>query len=271
MRGIRIIVAAIVGVFAHGIAVAQAESDLFAIPTDWTVTIGVGGRVSPAFEGSDRYRVLPFPVFDLRRAGTPWQFSTQRDGWSFAIVHLGQFRFGPSVKVVLPRYESDDRAALRGLGSVNWAFEGGAFAEYWWLPWLRTRGEVRQGFGGHHGVIGEITADVVVPATAALTLSAGPRLTLATASALRPYFGVNPTQSIRSGLPVYTPGGGVKAYGAGAQARYQWSPQWATTMFVEYDRLTGDAARSPILRRNGSPDQVTVGMTVSYSFDISLR
>jgi outer membrane protein len=138
-------------------------------------------------------------------------------------------------------------------------------------PWLRTRAEARQGIGGHHGMVFDISADGVAPVTEKLTLSAGPRVSLATAAALRPYFGVDAVQAAASGLPVYQPQGGVRAIGFGVQARQQWTPQWATNAFVEYDRLVGDAARSPILSRNGSANQVTVGLGLSYAFDVSLR
>jgi outer membrane protein len=63
-------------------------------------------------------------------------------------------------------------------------------------------------------------------------------------------------------------GGGLRSFGAGAQARYEWSPQWATHIFVEYERLAGDAANSPLVITHGSRDQIQVGMGVTYSFDI---
>ncbi|MPZ55107.1 MAG: MipA/OmpV family protein [Rhizobiales bacterium] len=270
MRRSLIFAAILAGGLAPAPVWSQVEAPRAVPAADWTVTLGVEGRVLPAFEGSDRYVVRPFPIVDIRRAGTPRRFSSPRDGVSVAIVNVGQFRFGPSGKASLPRRESDD-PGLRGLGDVDWTLEIGAFAEYWVLPWLRTRAELRQGIGGHHGLVSEITADVVVPATETLTLSAGPRLILATAAALRPYFGVDAAQSVTSGMPVYDPEGGIRSVGLGAQLRQQWSAQWATNVFLEYDRLVGDAARSPILSRSGSADQVTVGLGLSYSFNISLQ
>lgn len=234
---------------------------------DWTVTIGVEGRVLPTFEGSDRYEMLPFPLFDIRRAGTPPTFHSARDGFGFGIIDTGRFRVGPAFKVRLPRNESDD-SDLRGLGDVDWTLEAGAFADFWPTQWLRTRVELRQGFGGHHGVVSDLTADVVVPVTPQLTLSGGPRMTLATAAATAPYFSITPEQAVASGLPVYDASGGFHSFGAGAQARYQWSPQWASHVFFEYERLAGDAAQSPVVTQLGSRDQFQVGVGVSYSFDM---
>jgi outer membrane protein len=265
-------VAAIVAVTA--LAPAAVAADVFSTPDwapgaakDWTVTIGVEGRVLPTFEGSGRYELLPFPLFNLRPAGTPPTFSSPRDGFGFGILDTGRFRIGPAFKIKLPRNESDD-GNLRGLGDVDWTLEAGAFADFWPTEWLRTRAEVRQGIGGHHGIVSDLIADVVVPVTPQLTLSGGPRTTLATGAATSPYFSITPGQSVASGLPVYDAGGGFYSFGAGAQARYQWSPQWATHVFVEYQRLTGGAGDSPLVTTLGSRDQIQVGLGVTYSFDM---
>ena len=73
---------------------------------------------------------------------------------------------------------------------------------------------------------------------------------------------------LSASCPPYTAGGGIYSYGAGAQARYFWNPQFATHVFVEYERLTGDAANSPLVVQRGSPNQFTYGAGVTYSFDM---
>ncbi|HEY5167416.1 MAG TPA: MipA/OmpV family protein [Pseudolabrys sp.] len=93
-------------------------------------------------------------------------------------------------------------------------------------------------------------------------------MTIVSAAAISPYFGITPTQSVASGLPVYDACGGLRSFGAGAQARYEWSRQWATHIFVDYERLAGDAANSPLVTQPGSRDQIQVGIGVTYSFDI---
>lgn len=233
----------------------------------WTVTIGVEGRMLPKYEGSDSSTFTALPMFSIRRAGTPASFRGPRDGFGFAILDTGAFKAGPAFKVKFNRKESSD-SDLRGLGDVDYAFEAGAFVEYWPVQWLRTRAELRQGFGGHHGLVSDITADLVVPVTSQLTLSGGPRVTLASSAATSPYFSVTPTQSVASGLPVYDAGGGLRSYGAGAQARYEWTRQWATHVFVEYERLAGDAGNAPLVVQRGSRDELQVGLGVAYSFDM---
>jgi outer membrane protein len=263
MRGVRFVVGAVLVAAASA---AAAASEPVLATKQWTVTLGIEAGVLPTYEGSDRYMVRPFPLFDIRKAGTPPRFHAPRDGFGFGIIDNGTFRAGPTAKVRFARREGDD-ADLRGLG-VDWAFEVGAFADYWVAPWLRTRLEVRQGFGGHHGIVSDLTADFVVPVTPQLTLSGGPRLTVATDAAEDPYFSVNASQAITSGLPVYSAKGGVHSWGVGGQARYAFSPQWAAYTYVEYQRLAGDAANSPLVTQRGSRDQISVGTGVTYSFDV---
>jgi outer membrane protein len=235
---------------------------------DWTITVGLEGRVEPIFQGSRDFALRPYPLFDIRRFGTPERFHGPRDGFGVGLFEGSNFQIGAVGQYRIARRESDDPAALHGLGNVPWALEVGAFAEYWWVPWLRTRAEVRQGFNGHHGVVADVFMDAVVPVNPQLTMSGGPRVTFATTAATRPYFSINEVQSAASGLPVFAAEGGVRSVGAGAQARYFWTPQWATHAFVEYERLSDDAASSPLVTERGSANQWTFGLGATHSFDI---
>jgi MipA family protein len=239
---------------------------------DWIVTVGVEGQTGPAWPGASPgdMSAFGFPLVGIRPAGTPPEFFAPRDSFGFSIIDLGNLKIGPAVQIVRARYASD-YAALRGLGDVGYVVQAGGFAEYWPVPWLRLRGEVRQGFGGETGVTGDAFVDAV-ERIGGLTLSGGPRVTLQSAAAISPYFSVTPAQSAASGmfglpaLPAYQAGGGLYSYGGGAQARYFFTPQWSALAFLEYQRLAGDAAASPLVTERGSPDQLTVGGGITYSF-----
>src|SRR5690242_4874434 len=96
---------------------------------DWTITVGIEGKVEPIFLGSKDFTVRPNPLFDIRRYGTPERFRAPRDGISFALFEGPNFQIGPVGQIRIGRRESDDPAALHGLGNVPWAGEIGAFAE----------------------------------------------------------------------------------------------------------------------------------------------
>ncbi len=233
----------------------------------WTVTLGAEGRGVPKFDGAKGFDWTAVPVLQVRRAGTNDRFRSPRDGISIAVYDENNFRFGATGKIKRERREGDDRA-LMGLGNVDWTVELGGFVEYWWLPWLRTRAELRNGIGGHHGLVGDLSADVVYNFASTWTLAGGPRMTAASSAALDPYFSISAAQSIASGLPVYIAKGGLRSYGAGAQVRYAISPRWETYTYVEYERLTGDAANSPLVTLRGTRDQVSAGLGLTYSFDV---
>ncbi len=272
MRDRRAAIAGFVAALLIPIVVSAADADtrVYVSPTgssDWPVTIGGEGRVEPIFQGSKRDVLLPFPILAVRRFGTPEPFRAPRDGVGIGLFGDNVFQVGPVGQLRTPRLQKFD-AALQGLGDVPWAIELGGFAEYWVVPWLRTRVELRQGFNGHHGLVSDIFADAVVRGGTQWTLSGGPRMTLASTPATTPYFGIDAAQSAASDLPLFDAKGGVRSLGAGTQARYFWTRQFATHAFVEYERLTGDAASSPLVEQRGSANQLTIGFGASHSFDI---
>lgn len=239
---------------------------------DWIVTVGVEGRIVPAWAGAAESEpaLTGFPLFSVRKEGSPPDFPGPRDSIGFSLIDLGQIKIGPAFKLVWQR-KASDYAALNGLGDVGYALQAGGFAEYWPTSWLRLRGEARQGFGGETGVTGDLFADAIAP-LGAWTLSAGPRLTVQSAAATAPYFSITQAQSAAStvsglpALPVYRAGGGLYSYGAGSMAQYAFDPQWTAHAIFEYERLTGSAASSPLVTQRGSPDQFTYGLGVTYSF-----
>jgi MipA family protein len=276
-----------IGVLVTGVAVAPAIGFAADLPTpaptaapaaavspvpDWIVTIGGELRIGPKWAGAptDKFRLTGGPVFSIRNVGTPPEYFGPRDSFGFSVFNLGPVKIGPAVQIVWERKASSD-PALNGLGDIDFALQAGAFAEYWPAQWLRLRGELRQGFGGEKGVTGDVFMDAVVPA-GQFRFSGGPRMTLQSTAAVSPYFSITPVQSANStlaglaALPVYHASGGLYSYGAGGQGEYFFSPQWTTYSYVEYERLTGSAADSPLVIQRGSPNQFTFALGARYSF-----
>jgi len=243
-------------------------------PADWIVTIGAEVRAIPAWPGAPTslYGISGMPLFYIRKPGDLPFFFGARDSFGFPLFDYGPFQAGPVGRLVYPRYASS-YPQLAGFGDVNWAVQLGGFAQYWPTPWLRLRGELRQGIGAETGLTGDLFADAVVP-LGQFRLSGGPRVTFQTAAAISPYFGITAAQSAAStvsglpALPVYNTSGGVYSYGAGGQLEYFWNPQWSTHALVEYERLTGSAANSPLVTMRGSPNQFTFGLGATYTFNM---
>jgi outer membrane protein len=244
-----------------------------AVP-DWIVTIGAEPRAVPAWPGASqsKFGLNVFPLFSVRKAGTPPEYFGARDSFGFPVLDLGPVKIGPAFKLV-SQVNPSDYTELHGLAGVHYALQAGAFADYWPVTWLRLHGEVRQGFGGETGVTGDLFLDAVVP-FGQFRWSIGPRITAQSTAALSPYFSITPLESSSSTiaglprLPVYNVSGGFYSYGAGTQLEYFFNDQWAAHAIVEYERLTDSAANSPLVIQRGSPNQFTFGVGATYAFSM---
>jgi outer membrane protein len=271
------------GVIAAFADSASAQQPLFTLPAppfelplvpsasgSWTVMVGVGGEYKPDFEGAKGAMLSPVPIFSIRRAGSPENFHGARDSASIALFDFGNLRAGPAVKFVSSR-KADNYSELQGLGDVKATVEVGGFVEYFPVDWFRTRVETRQGLGGQQGVVADFSADFIVPLLQRFTISAGPRFTYESTKATSPYFGIDAVQAMATGLPAFDAQGGAHSAGAGAQLTYRFNPQWEVRTSVEYERLLGDAAKSPLVALRGSANQTTFTVGASYSFDFKIR
>lgn len=235
-------------------------------PGGFIVTITGNVVAAPRFIGSDRYSVFGFPTVDIRRAGTQARFSPPDEGLSLPVYETNSFEFGATARYRPGRYFADDRQSLFGLHKVQWSIEPGVYAEAWFMKTFRARAEVRYGFNGYEGFVGDLSLDWV-PRVDRFTFSIGPRIRFGDSDFTQAYFGVSPAEAAINGrVTPYKPGGGLYAVGALGTVSYAFSEQWSTTVYAGYERLVGDAGRSPIPRNLGSRDQFSVGAGVSYSF-----
>ena len=235
----------------------------------WIVTLGISPSVGPRYDGARLYGVAAGPSLDIRRADEPKGFSSPDDGFDITLFSTDHFAIGPVINARGGRYRSADRS-LNGLRDVPWTIEGGVFVEFWPIQdHLRTRLEVRHGFRGRSdGFVGDISVDWVQP-FGRFTLSGGPRVSVADGDYMDANFGVLPNDARNNGrVTAFDAGPGGKSVGLEVALAYDWSASWSSTAFMRYDRLIGDAAKSPIVRNFGSRDQFTVGSVLSYSFAI---
>ena len=76
-----------------------------------------------------------------------------------------------------------------------------------------------------------------------------------------------PTQLVQPGSRTgYKAEAGFKDAGLTAVLIHPLNKNWSVTGFAGYSRLMGDAADSPFVKDNGSPDQVMGGLGLSYTF-----
>ncbi|MBV9114662.1 MAG: MipA/OmpV family protein [Hyphomicrobiales bacterium] len=239
------------------------------LDSGWIATLKVTTDLLPDWEGAKSYSFLAYPSVSLRRADAR-DWSAPDDGLDFSIYDASGFSIGPVARYELGRYRSDDPRALFGIHDVPWSIEAGGFAEFWPIPnTFRARIEIRHGIAAGNGFVADAAADYLLhfgPATFAL----GPRLSLGDRDFMRTQFGVTLTDSLQNGaVTPFKPDGGLKSAGVATSVTYEFSKEWSAVVDGGYDRLVADAAKSPLVKKLGSPDQFRVGLTVNYSFGLS--
>lgn len=243
-------------------------------PQGWTVGVGVGALFGTAWQGSRDTALSIVP--DLRVNYKDVLFFSVPEGLGWNAVNRDGWRIGPVIKPRFGRNEDNGGSpfqiaggstALRGMGDIGVAGEAGGFVEkrlgragQW-----RGRIEVRQGFGGHSGAVGDLS--LAYAGRAGRTLySLGPRATLASRDFMQTYFGVDPAQAARTGLAVSRPGGGLVSWGLGANLVRPLDQRRAVSLFGGLDRLGDIPAGTSLVRSRGQRTSFTAGLVYTVRF-----
>jgi outer membrane protein len=242
-----------------GTAWAQDSNDL-------RVRVGLGGQVRPQYIGADDYAVAPLWDIDIARGNHEFKFEAPDYSFGIPVVSTGSFSFGPAANLASSRKNSDVGAPV---GKVATTIEAGAFANVQVSKSIHLHGELLKGLGGHDGLVGQIGADQVWRDGDRYVFSIGPRLLFSDSRYPRAYFGVDPAVALATGLATYRPSGGVHGVAFASGVSYQFSPRFGMFGFARYERLVGDAAKSPLVRELGSRTQLSAGIGLNYTFTIA--
>lgn len=240
-----------------------------AVQSGWIVTVGAKILVQPSYPGSSDYSVWPLPTLSFRDPNSPEVWGSPDDSFSIAVISTQWIRVGFVGAFESDRDKHDDRK-LKGLKPIDWAFEAGGFVEVWPVEWLRGRVEVRKSFFGGDGFIADLGLDGVFRYDP-WTFAVGPRVSFASEEYMRTYFGITSKEANKSKFfnKPYRPDGGIKSAGVAASITYDFSETWSATVFGGWNKLLGDAEKSPIVRKIGDDNQFFAGIGVSYSFNFA--
>ena len=226
---------------------------------------GIGAQIRPEYPGADKSEVLPYIKFSLAKGDDPFGFSAPDDAFGIALLSMGPLRAGPAAALQGGRKDSEVGAPL---GEVKRTIEAGGFAEVLLLDQFRLRADLRKGIGGHEGLVGSLGADQIWRDGDKYVFSVGPRLLYSDSRYQRAFFGVTPQAALASGLPAYRPDGGFHAIAAAAGMHYALGGPFGLFGYARYERLIGDARKSPVVRELGSANQLAAGLGVNYTFTI---
>jgi outer membrane scaffolding protein for murein synthesis (MipA/OmpV family) len=231
----------------------------------WAASIGVGALVAPEYEGSDKFKVSPIPLIDLRWK-TGWVFADElfistEKGIGANLFTYGGFKLGAAGNYDFGRDE-DDGDRLRGLGDIDGGATAAVFASQSFGA-FEVNAEFKHYFEGTEGN----TVTVGAAYGFLLTEKWGAKLQAsaqwADSDYMQGYFGVSSPQAARSGLAQYDAGSGFKSIDISAAGNYQFTEKWSLTHVLGAKFLVGDAKDSPIVEQEVQPYAV---LGVSYKF-----
>ncbi|MDA7787756.1 MipA/OmpV family protein [Sphingomonadaceae bacterium] len=232
--------------------------------------------LSPNYLGDDAYSLAAVPYIRITN-GERFVASVQ-EGVKFSAIDGNRFRAGPRASVEFSRQEDggstfriagERTSDLIGLGDIDTSLSFGGFAELDFGNFTASA-NLGQAVTGHEGLSGELAVNysgTVRRRGPPIIYSLGPKLNFADDTYQNAFFGINAVQSGASGLSEFEASGGVVSYGASATVIVPLNDKIATTLIGSYSRLTGDAARSPLVEERGSNDQGFLGLVMTYSFN----
>ncbi len=214
---------------------------------DWKVTIGGGAFFLTEYEGSDEFKILPFPLvsatFGDRVHVDPRGITVdlfEREGFKAALK--GGYELGR---------QEDDSDYLRGLGDVDMGGVVGGSISYQRGP-FEIYAELDKTIGGSDGLTGTVGAKVS-HRYKRFVFSGDVSTTWADRNHMEAYFGITPEQSVSSGLPEYEAGAGIKRVDVKASVTYLLTQNWFVMGSVGAGMLVGAAADSPIVKDELQP------------------
>ena len=226
---------------------------------DIVIDLGAGIGLEPTFPSAKTYGPTGWPLIALQYLRLPVFGEVVPEQKRVAGVSVF-----PSFNVVGERNESD-ASYLEGIDDKDWALElgGGAAFRY---GFLRAFGNVRYGFTGHHGFVGEAGVDVLVNPMDRLQIAVGPRISAASANYMDYYFSV-PNSAVQ--LSPYQADAGFKDVGVALTATYELTDNWRIHGRARYTHFIGEALDSPIVKA-GNEQEFSIGVGLTYRFKLDL-
>ncbi|MDO5641360.1 MAG: MipA/OmpV family protein [Paracoccus sp. (in: a-proteobacteria)] len=216
-----------------------------------SVDIGLGAGVRPSYPGSDETKVVPWLILRNFKNGSGGTQEAQG------------FSFGPSFNLI-DRREAGDHDRLNGMDDISRAYEGGLRLGYTHGP-ATAYATMRKGFGGHHGVTGEVGAKYRIDATDRFTFWAGLEAGYGNDRFNDTYFGVTADEAARTDYAAFAPGSGFNSAAATLEGRFSLTDNTALLGQLRLGRIIGDAADSPVVA-DKSQNSVRLGIVRTLTF-----
>ena len=253
--------------FLHCRGLAQQSPE-----SQWTYSVGLGMAITPSYLGDDKSRLLLFPNFSAAY-GDKFSFSLL-EGATYNLIKTDTWRLGPVLRTNIGRFEDGSLPSsiagntrdLIGLGDIEASVEPGVFIEYTRHS-IATKLEVRQGIGGHQGMLVELRSEyrsTLRLKTKTIYYALGPEIRVAGANFNNAFFGIDSQQSLNTDLDVYEARFGLLSYGISGSVMLPMNDRLSAITFLRFNRLGHEASDSRLIRDHGSPNQTTLVFMLNY-------
>lgn len=228
-------------------------------PAQTAVRVGAVTLNSPSYPGSDKRETTVVPGLFLQTSNG--LFADPFNGVGYHFETAGAWQYGVRATFETGRDAND---ALPGFDKIKARLNPGVYANYAVNDALTLRSSLRAGLGetGSGGLLNLGVAYKFFQAgffSASLNASAK----FANSGYLQSYYGVSSAQAAASGLAVFKPEAGLASAQIGITAGTPLSKEIFVFGNVSMQRIMGDAANSPIVKKTTQPSGF-VG--VLYSF-----
>jgi outer membrane protein len=213
----------------------------------------------PAYAGSDERRTMLVPLLDYQW-NNGW-FAGTANGIGINLSKRPDLQYGLRLTADFGRKASRSNA-LRGMGNVDASAELGAFFNQSLAAGIFLTSSLRYG-AGDGGLVVDLGAGYATALAPSWRLAVGGAVSLANASYLQSFFGVNSAQSANSAYPEYRPGAGLRDARANVALTYLFNRRTSLTTALAVSALQADARNSPLVRQATTASGV---MVLSHAF-----
>ena len=236
----------------------------------WNVIVATGTFVSPQFEGSKQYRVLPLPF--IRASKGNYFIQTEGPGLTANILNHSRLKLGPSLQFRSERDKDVKNSVLKKFKTINSSIEAGGFLSYSipvGPPGTNITTKIKAMFDlgdAHNGY----TINSSITFSKVLNRRTRIGITLSTnfgdQNYNNTYYGLSAYNKIISGYSLYKAGSGFNDIGSSVNVTYSLKNNWGLIGIFGYKKLIGPAKNSPIIKNIGTRNQFLSSIGVSYRF-----
>ena len=228
-------------------------------PTETAVRAGFITLNAPRYQGSDEQKTSVVPGIFLQ--GSNGLFADPFNGVGYVFEPAGSLVYGVRANIETGRSVED---ALPGFDKIKSGLNPGVFANYTVNEQLTLKSALRSGLGdAGDGSLLNLGATYKLYNANFVSVNLNASVKFGSSSYMQSYFGISPTQSAASGLAAYQPAAGVSMAQVGLTGGFPISREIYIFSSVSVQRLMGDAANSPIVKKKTQP-AAFVGAVYSF-------